>query len=770
MTTAKHAGDRVVRELLLDRRATGSLVGGHLQPHAVIVTILLLSVLRFGYAGGPRDDATDPDWAFQRVVRPELPEPTVFRNEIDRFVNAKLAEQGWQPPPQSDSRSLLRRVYLDLIGLPPSLDDQESFLREPTAEQLDRVIDDLLARPSHGERWARHWLDVARYADSNGYEQDSEKPYAWRYRDYVIAALNEDKPFDRFLREQLAGDLLAEDTTEETIVATGFLRLGPWDSNPGNPQQARHDDLDDVVSTTAQAFLGLPMGCVRCHDQRPSGSLTQRDYYSFAGFFSSLERPVDDRNRYREAPVRAGRIHEVKRHDQAEHDIEEYTAKMTELREIARRRHLRSGASRLPAEAVHALLIDDPGQRSPEERALVSKYSDALNREVQAALTPDDSQRLAEYQGAIDNLRQTMPELMLAYAPKLFSKPETIRMLRLGVPGQETGEPLLPGVPNVCQATHELTRAKDRLDLANWMADPANPLTARVIVNRVWQHHFGQGLVRTPNDFTDAEGPSHPELLDWLADWFVHDAMWSLKELHRLILRSDTYRSKVMDQPILASSGRRMPSQSEGLPIHQNRLLWSYPQRRLDAEAIRDCVLAVSGQLNRRMYGPGFCPPVPKDILDSQRAYAATWRPADDDEARRRSVYIYVKRSLPYPILERLDGCDPSFSSPTRTTTTTAVQALVLFNSDFIAEQSQHFADRLLREAPDDRSAVHRAYLLALCRPPSPREEEAMLDFWLAETQARLAQSGASADDPRRAALAGLCRVIFNLNEFVYTP
>lgn len=764
-----------------------------------LLTALLMHLGGQSALGETSPSNEQGDWSpFEVVKRPSLPDAANYRNEVDRFVFAKLADHGWAPAPTADPESLLRRVYMDLIGLPPTYEDRQDFLRDPSAENLDRVVDDLLARPSHGERWARHWLDVARYADTNGYEQDSEKPYAWRYRDYVIASLNEDKPFDQFIREQLAGDLLEDETDETTIVATGFLRLGPWDSNPGNnADQAELDELDDVVSTTAQAFLALPMQCVRCHDQKDSGSLSQRDYYAFAGFFSALQRPLDDRNPYREAPTRAGPTEAVESYEQSEIEIAESVKEIQKLREAAKNRHLQSGASKLPQKAILAFQANTL-KRDADQKSLVARYTDQLNREVDASLTPKESQLLAEYTRSIEERRQSMPELLLAYAPKPFSSVELLRIRRNGIPGDENelGEPVIPAIPDACPTTH--SPLESRRALAEWIANAENPLTARVIVNRVWQHHFGQGLVRTPSDFTDPETPSHPELLDWLADWFVHDAKWSLKELHRLILKSNTYRSAVLQHPTLARGDgvgddnigadawrlerswhdiwwrdNHLGSDAIKEELRQNRLLWSFPRRRLDAEAIRDSVLAVSGRLNRRMYGPGFCPPIPKEILDSQRGYAATWRPSDDYEACRRSVYIYVKRSLAYPIFERLDVCDSSLSAASRNTTTTAVQALVLFNSDFIVEQSKYFADRLLRETTDNRAAVRRAYCLALCRLPTDAEEEAMLQYWNRETDAIARNkevSTASAEDSRSQALARLCRVIFNLNEFVYTP
>lgn len=563
-------------------------------------------------------------WAFQPVKRPPLPavrHTAWVRNPLDAFVLARREQAGLGPSTLATPGRLLRRVHLDLAGLPPTLDQQERFARDA---DLDAVIDELLGRPEYGERWARHWLDVVRYADSNGYERDAEKPFVWRYRDYVIDAFNRDLPFDRFIVEQLAGDQLPDATTSSHI-ATGFLRLGHWDDEPADPPTDRYDQLDDIVSTTGQAFLGLTIGCARCHDHKFE-PLSTRDYYSLVAVFQPLQRP---RNGRVEQPLVVG------------------------------------------GESVYAW------------------------REVAEAV------------------------------------PET-RVLLRGSPAKP-GEPVGPAVPGVLTRRQPEfpaatpTSSQRRLGLARWIASPDNPLAARVLVNRVWQQHFGVGLVPTANDFGLAgTAPADPELLDWLAHWFVHDAQWSLKSLHRLILGSNAWRSaKTADSPIR--------------------------YRRLEVEAIRDSMLAVSGELNTRRHGPAMRPAIPAAAVEANTDKDKVWKPSSAEETARRSIYAFIKRGLVVPLFETLDLADTVSSCPQRQVTTVAPQALSLFNGEFSNMQARRFADRLRREAgPDRDQQTLLAYRLTLAREPSPSERAAVAEFLR--------------DEP----LEQFCRVLLNLNEFVY--
>jgi hypothetical protein len=633
-------------------------------------------------------------WAFQPVRRPLI--PTVkntawVRNPIDAFILAKLEARGWKPSPAAEPRARLRRLYLDLVGLPPTPAEQEASLKDSSPAAVDRLVDELLSRAAYGERWARHWLDLVRYAETNGYERDAAKPNVWRYRDYVIDAFNNDKPFDRFILEQLAGDELPDASTE-TLIATGYNRLGPWDDEPADPKEDRYDQLDDLVSTTSQVFLGLTLGCARCHNHK-FDPLTQGDYYRMVAIFNPLQRPQHDRT---ELDLPAGS-----------------RAQVDALTRVTLGYRL-SGIG-YPLVAANPL-------SQPWTMALSSWF--LTDKRLPVA---------------------PLPHGYFLYEPSC-RPPETHVLLR----GKATrpGLRVEPGVPAVLVKTQPAFPSPGprtslrRLTLAKWIASPENPLTARVIVNRVWQFHFGEGLVRTPSDFgVMGEAPTHPELLDWLADRFVREG-WSIKKLHRLILTSNAYRMGKKWDP---EYGAKDP---------ENRLLWRVPYRRLEVEAIRDSMLAVSGQLNPKMYGPSMYPQVPKEALEGSSDPDKIWKPFDEQEASRRTIYAFIKRSMVVPLLEALDLCDTTRSSAKRLVTTVAPQALSLFNGDFVNRQARHLADHLRREAGDDpKKQIERAYVLALCRPPSPTERAAMAEFLKQQSEQALEQ---------------VCRVVLNLNEFVY--
>ncbi|MEY4180730.1 MAG: hypothetical protein RLY70_4304 [Planctomycetota bacterium] len=622
---------RASKESLLLRRVMATDHDERMPPEGGRLDATQLDALRRWIDAGAPGPAVEPTprspaehWAFQPVKRPAIPavrNTAWLRNPIDAFVLARREQAGLGPPELATDARLLRRAYLDLIGLPPSLQQQDRFHRQP---DVDAVIDELLGRPEHGERWARHWLDVVRYADSNGYERDAEKPFVWRYRDYVIDAFNRDLPFDRFILEQIAGDQLPDAHTSSHI-ATGFLRLGHWDDEPADPPTDRYDQLDDIVSTTGQAFLGLTIGCARCHDHKFE-PLSTRDYYSLVAVFQPLQRP------------RNGRV---------------------------------------------------------EQPVVIQGENIYAWREAAEAI------------------------------------PET-RVLLRGSPAKP-GEPVGPAVPMVLTRRQPefpaptATSSQRRLGLARWIASVENPLAARVLVNRVWQQHFGAGLVPTANDFGLAGAPpGDPELLDWLADWFMRDAQWSLKSLHRLMLGSNSWRSaKTPDSPIR--------------------------YRRLEVEAIRDSMLAVSGELNARRYGPAMRPVIPAAAIEANTDKDKIWKPSNAEETARRSIYAFIKRGLVVPLFETLDLADTVSSCPQRQVTTVAPQALSLFNGEFANLQAQRFADRLRREAgADPGEQAIRAYRLALAREPSASERVAIADFLR--------------DEP----LEQFCRVLLNLNEFVY--
>ncbi len=704
-------------------------------------------------------------WAFQPRRRPSPPtlhEPALaqrVRNPIDAFIFAKLEARGWQPSSQARPRQLLRRVYLDLTGLPPSLEEQQAFLRDPTPEALDRVIDDLLGRPAYGERWGRHWLDLARYAETNGYERDAIKPEVWRYRDYVIRSFNGDKPYDRFVVEQLAGDELPG-VSPETLIATGFHRLGPWDDEPADPLTDRYDQLDDLVRTTSEVFLGLTLGCARCHNHKFE-PLTARDYYSMMAIFDPLERPQAGRTELLR-PI--GTRPELDAFEQRDIEIEALENKIAAIRAEVRVEFLAAGRSSLPERAVKAFQTAE-ADRDQVQKSLIGEFSKQLDSELAGAMPAAARRTILDLEQRICELHNQTPTRDAAYIlhePR--RRPPPTHLLIRGKatsPGPEV-PPAVPAVlpvpaPRFPAWTESQPTSGRRLALARWIVRPENPLTARVIVNRVWQFHFGEGIVRTPSDFgLMGERPTHPELLDWLANWFI-DEGWSIKKLHRLILASSTYRMSKEWNPVY------------GAEDPEDRLLWRVPHRRLEVEAIRDAMLAVSGRLNRQMYGPSMYPYVPPAALEGSSDPDKIWQPFDEREASRRTIYAFVKRSMIVPMLEVLDLCDTTKSSAKRINTAVPTQALTLFNGEFVNRQARYFAERLVREAgPGPTDQIERAYRLALARPPTAGEQTSMLEFLRTESERLVADSGADPSRAQREALVQLCRVIFNMSEFVY--
>ena len=503
----------------------------------------------------PKVDPRLAHWAFHALLKPAVPavkNKAWVKNPIDAFVLTKLEAKGWKPAARASDGDLLRRIYLDLTGLPPTVAEQDSFRGDWAG-----LVRGLLARSSYGERWGRHWLDVVRYADTNGYERDAVKPQVWKYRDYVIESLNADKPFDRFVLEQMAGDELP-DRNAETLIATGFHRLGPWDDEPADPMEDRFDQLDDLLNTTSQAFLGMTLACARCHNHKFE-PLTTKDYYGMIAVFNGLERPRNGRTEL-DRPV--GTPAELVVFEERENQI-------AALRNAARADWLRAGKSKLAADVVEAYLNK-------------GKVIKALEAEFMALPVEEEVARL----------KRETPDLPRGYfmEERREGPPATHILIRgkASSPGPE----VLPQVPAVLtKAQPSFGSVGRRLAMAQWLVSRENPLTARVIVNRVWQWHFGEGLVRTANDFgVMGDKPTHVELLDWLAVWFVEQG-WSLKKLHALILSSNTYR--------MAKTGNEAFAKEDP----ENRLLWRVPYRRLEAEVLLDGALAASGKLNTRVYG-----------------------------------------------------------------------------------------------------------------------------------------------------------------------
>ena len=606
-------------------------------------------------------------WSFRLPVTPRIPafpDSDWVRNPIDAFVLQRLRGAGLSPSPPAPRAARIRRAYLDLIGLPPSPEEVRAFVGDPSPGAWETVVDRLLARPEYGERWGRHWLDLVRYADSGGFEGDADRPLAWRYRDYVIDAFNRDKPYDRFLREQLAGDELP-DRTNETIIATGYLACGQKDLvGMAMEERRRADELDDLVSTTGSVVLGLTVGCARCHDHKYD-PISTNDYYRMQAMF---------------APTVRREIEIPTPEERSQADV--HNAPLE--KELA--------ALRARADAMRPQTTDADAKKQLAEVETAIKATEAKRIALPKALAVTDGGR--DFGPVYVHLRGDPYQRGPRVAPGFLTT----------LPGGMTSV----GPPwDVKAQTTGRRRA-----LAAWLTNPRNPLPARVWMNRVWRQHFGRGLVDTPSNFgVSGERPTHPELLDWLAVRFQKEG-GRLKPMHRLMLLSSTYQQS---SAIRAEAVKADP---------QNRLLWRIPVRRLEAEAIRDSLLFVAGSLNPERGGPPVYPPVDPS-LRADTFQGVNW-PADTQDGPktwRRSVYVKVKRSLLLPQLEVFDCPEISASVAQRNVTTTPTQALTLLNDPLIRRQARRFAERLKREAgARPEKQVERAYWLALGRAPTPRE------------------------------------------------
>ena len=720
--------------------------------------------------GSPVTDQDRQFWSFVKPVRPAVPriQSTSWgRNEIDAFVLQALQSKGLKPAPPAEPATLLRRAYFDLIGLPPSPEEVEAFLNDRSPDAFDRVIEHLLASPHYGERWGRHWLDLARYADSGGFEFDVDRPHAWRYRDYVIRSFNDDKPYDRFIQEQLAGDEL-QTGSPETLVATGFCRNGPTVDNANN-EQTRVDELDDIVSTTSSVFMGLTVGCARCHDHKYD-PFPQKDYYRLQAIFLSsqkTERLLGTENE--QAAVKL-------RNQEIDNQIAPFKEQIANIEKPVRQRLLDEKVERFTrlSQQAGALASKDTSEFQKELAARFERDVKLQPEEIEAGLSPAERQARQALMKEVDRLNRTRPKPPAAVMAitNIEGKPPQGFLLKRGDYRQK-GEAVSPGFLSVLSPAGAETAAAvgepskgSRLRLVQWLTDPNHPLTARVAANRIWQYHFGKGLVGTASDFgVNGDRPSHPELLDWLATEFVA-RRWSVKSLHRLIMTSSTYRQSSRWD---AEAAKAEPG---------NRLLWRFSPRRIEAENVRDSILVVSGSLNREMGGPGIYPRIDRAVIGT--GSTNKW-PVDVEEGPatwRRSVYVFQKRSVVLPLLEVFDCPDSTVSSPSRSASTIAPQALALLNNAFVLQQSQRFARRVLTEAgsaPADQA--YRAFQIALGRKPSERELSWSLDFlgkqalaYEQNTLLRLNGSGIAkfTDEASFRALADLCHAMFNLNEFLY--
>ena len=660
------------------------------------------------------------------------------RNPIDAFILAKLDQKGFAPAPAATKAQLLRRACYDLTGLPPTPAEVDAFLADNSPDAYEKVVDKLLASPHYGEKWGRHWLDLVRFAETNSYERDNAKPNAWRYRDYVIKSFNEDKPYDRFIREQIAGDEMPEaKTSSDPVVATGYYRLGIWDDEPTDPLQSRYDSLDDIVATTSQVMLGLTVDCARCHDHKID-QIPQKDYYKLLAFFHNINHfrnggPTDEAPLMGDADSRVAYEHRQKEREQ---QVAQVQSLVTEAEDIFRQ-----------------LISGEPG-RGDITRASVGELIRTEGRRVLGADRYRDYQRLRRRLRELQKPPSDV-ELALAVTEAGPAAPETFVLVRGSAHAK--GPKVEPGFPEVLGGTVPTIPAPPagaktsgrRTVLANWLTSPDNPLTARVMANRLWQYHFGRGIVRSSNNFgLQGDAPTHPELLDWLASEFLNNK-WSMKAMHRLIMTSNAYR--------MASSGGD-PKALAADP--RNDLFWRFDLRRLTAEEYRDSVLALNGTLNTKLYGPSVFPPIPKEVLAGQSVPGKGWDTSGPTDSARRSVYVHVKRSLRLPILQSFDVAEPDTSCPVRFVTIQPTQALGTLNSEFMNQDADKLAQRLKREAGDDvRKQVALGVRLVACRAPTDADVARGLELIEA-----LKKEGAAPE----VALKYFCLLTLNLNEFVF--
>jgi hypothetical protein len=688
-------------------------------------------------------------------------------NPIDAFITERLAGKGLTLGAEADKVTLLRRAYFDLIGMPPKPDEVEAFVKDSSAGAYERIIDRLLASPHYGERWGRHWLDLARYAESDGFRADDIRPTAWRYRDYVIRSFNADKPYDRFVQEQIAGDEMFPGDLDAKL-GTAFNRQYPDEYNAQNLRARRQEILNDITDTVGSAFLGLTFECARCHDHK-FDPILQADYYRLQAFFSNVS--ADD-----EFPLMTPAEYADYRRKLAV--WEERTAAIRrQMVDLVASRVEKSRQSRYMAyvDEVKSALDKPLEQRTPIERWMADKAKYFMNPDpfaLAAALKGEERQKYDELQKQLDRFADLHPGQL----PKgtglteLTAEPIPTHVLSVGVYNKPL-DPVEPGFltildpgPARIEAPADGKSTGRRTALARWLTDPSNPIVARVMVNRIWHHHFGRGIVGSTSDFgLMGQRPTHPELLDWLASEFVRSG-WSIKAMHRLIMTSRAYRQS---SDFRADAAAKDP---------ENKLLWRFERRRLEGEAIRDAALAVSGLLNPALFGPSVLPPVPAGVAASQ------WKTSEDLASHyRRSIYTFVRRNTPYPMIETFDQPDTHLSCGRRGVTITAPQALTYLNSEQALDWARGFARRVIAEAGADPSRqVETAYLLAFSRPPRGEEKDSALTFLRRHQDAVRQQQAAGgklavpANKPaamtpvEAAALVDFCHALVNASEFVY--
>jgi len=676
-------------------------------------------------AATPASAAIARAWAYAPVQRPAVPavqHAAWVKNPVDAFVLAKLEAKGLAPSPDADRATFIRRATLDAWGLIPTPEEVRAFVNDKSPKAYDKLVDRLLASPRYGERQGRRWLDLTRYADSDGYNADGTRPNIWRYRDYVIASFNQDKPFDRFVREQVAGDELWPDRNE-ALVATGFLRNFPDEINARDLNLKKQEVANDLTDTVSSVFLGTTLGCAQCHDHK-FDKISQKEYYQFQAFFVNAS--WNDDVKALEGPAKAEWLAKQARWEEATKDIR---AQQEAL--------LRPVIEKLESDRLSGFVPDTrtsitkpEAERDAYDRWIYHRNLWTLSgrtRNALADLKKKDKDGYAKYQALEEQLKafdaikpkdpgniSTMSELGHADSPKTF-------VLFKGIYDRRLDE-VQPGFPSLLtSAKPEIvptaTSSGRRTAVANWLVSPDNPLTARVFVNRQWAQVFGNGIVESVSDFGKMGAkPTNPELLDWLSAQFVQDG-WSVKKLQREILLSHTYRQ--------ASAPR---SDAEKIDP-TNKLLWAFPRQRLEAEEIRDSLLAASGLLEDRLGGPAVFPPLPAGTAAPNSNF---WITSDNPhDANRRSVYVFIRRNLPYPLLDTFDWANPQIVHNRRDVTTTAPQALALINSDLVYGWSKALAGRVIKEQPKagDAARIDRVYEILYSRKPDAFEKTRLLAF-----------------------------------------
>ncbi len=687
-------------------------------------------------------------WAFQHVVRPPVPKTssTWVRTPIDAFILNALEAKKLSPSEPVDRIRLIRRVTFDLIGLPPTPSEVDAFVHDRSPDAYQKVVDRLLASPHYGERWALKWLDVVRYADTNGFELDADRTHAWRYRDYVIDSFNRDKPYDRFIKEQIAGDEIFPDN-KEALIATGYLRAGQEHLVAGNidPEVSREEVLTEIATSVGQTYLGLTVNCARCHNHK-FDPILQADYYRLQAVFAGAVGK----------DVEIATPAEKTAWEAADKAYKERLKPVADaLKELAKPYEEGIKAERLAKlePKLQEAWKTPKDKRTAEQKVLAENANDQIEPTwdvVVAAMTPEDREKRAKLRVQLHEVEATEPDPLptaYVYVNGKEAAPQAY-VLRMGDPKNRL-DPVEPAVPRVLKASYEIPKASvgRRTALANWLATGDNPLTARVMANRIWQFRMGTGIVRTPNDFgVMGDRPSNQALLDWLASEFVAQG-WSVKAIDRLIVTSNVYLESAL------------PDKDREAIDPDDRLYWRMNRKRMEGETLRDTILSVSGTLNPQLGGRPVRVPIEPEVYNlifTEHERDGLWPVSPDKRVQdRRSIYLYDKRSVRLPLLTAFDQPDAITSCPVRPVSTHPLQALSMLNSDFMQEQSRAFAERLVKECKKDNRAceIKTAWKLALARTPSPAEGKLAAKFFA---------GGGN--------LADMCLALLNRNEFVYVP